>query len=111
MTNNEIIYSEAIAAGIYTKEQADAILATGHMLPIHTFPEWKRMGYSVKKGEKAAITTQLWKFTTKPTKAAQAAAEAAGKEAAEDPHYYLAKAYLFTAEQVKPMKPSGNEPQ
>lgn len=39
MTNNEIIYSEAIAAGIYTQDQADAILASGHALPIHTFPE------------------------------------------------------------------------
>lgn len=39
MTNNEIIYSESIAAGIYTQDQADAILSSGHALPIHTFPE------------------------------------------------------------------------
>ena len=90
MTNNEIIYSEAIAAGIYTQEQADAILASGHALPIHTFPEWKRLGYSVKKGEKAAIKTRLWKYTTQPTKAAREAAELAGKEPDADPHYYLA---------------------
>lgn len=74
MTNNEIIYSESIAAGIYTQDQADAILSSGHALPIHTFPEWKRMGYSVKKGEKAAIKTRLWKYTTQPTKAAREAA-------------------------------------
>lgn len=102
MTNNEIIYSEAIAAGIYTQDQADAILASGHALPIHTFPEWKRMGYSVKKGEKAAIKTRLWKYTTKPTKAAREAAELAGKEPDADPHYYLAPAYLFTVAQVQP---------
>ena len=97
MTNNEIIYSESIAAGIYTQDQADAILSSGHALPIHTFPEWKRMGYSVKKGEKAAIKTRLWKYTTQPTKAAREAAELAGKEPDADPHYYLAPAYLFTA--------------
>lgn len=108
MTNSQIIYSEAISAGIYTQEQADAILASGHALPIHTFAEWKRMGYSVKKGEHAAITCQLWKFTTKPTKAAQAAAEAAGKEADEDPHYYLAKAHLFTGAQVQRSKDGKN---
>lgn len=102
MTNNETIYSEAIAAGIYTQEQADAILAAGRPLPIHTFPEWLRMGYGVKKGEKAAIKTRLWKYTTKPTKAAREAAELAGKEPDADPHYYLAPAYLFTAAQVQP---------
>ena len=75
MTNNEIIYSEAIAAGIYTQEQADAILA---------------------------IKTRLWKYTTQPTKAAREAAELAGKEPDADPHYYLAPAYLFTAAQVQP---------
>ncbi|WP_317335991.1 hypothetical protein [Dysosmobacter welbionis] len=69
---------------------------------IHTFPEWKRMGYSVKKGEKAAIKTRLWKYTTQPTKAAREAAELAGKEPDADPHYYLAPAYLFTAAQVQP---------
>lgn len=85
MTNNEIIYSEAIAAGIYTQEQADAILASGHALPLHTFPEWKRLGYSVKKGEKAAVKTRLWKYTTQPTKAAREAAELAGKERTPTP--------------------------
>ncbi|MFR5780456.1 MAG: hypothetical protein ACLUEK_00700 [Oscillospiraceae bacterium] len=30
----------------------------------HTFAEWKRMGYSVKKGQHAALTCQLWKYTT-----------------------------------------------
>ena len=68
----------------------------------HTFAEWKRMGYSVKKGEKAAIKTRLWKYTTQPTKAAREAAELAGKEPDADPHYYLAPAYLFTAAQVQP---------
>ena len=40
----------------------------------HTFAEWKRMGYSVKKGAKSAITCQLWKYTDKPGKAAREAA-------------------------------------
>lgn len=35
----------------------------------HTFAEWKRMGYSVKKGQHAALTCQLWKYTDKPGKA------------------------------------------
>ena len=49
----------------------------------HTFAEWKRMGYSVKKGAKSAITCQLWKYTDKPGKAAREAAEAAAKLTAD----------------------------
>lgn len=68
----------------------------------HTFAEWKRLGYSVKKGEKAALTCMLWKYTDKPGKAAREAAAAAGKDAPEsDPHFYMSKAHLFHALQVQ----------
>ena len=109
MTNNEIIINQAIAHGIYTKAEAQAIVAAKGCLPIHTFAEWKKAGYSVKRGEHAAITCDLWKYTERPGKAAKAArAEAAkagqnGPDAdAPDPHYYMAKARLFTLDQVKP---------
>lgn len=85
MTNNEIIINQAIAHGIYTKAEAQAIVAAKGCLPIHTFAEWKKAGYSVKRGEHAAITCDLWKYADAP-----------------DPHYYMAKAHLFTREQVKP---------
>ena len=49
----------------------------------HTFAEWKRMGYSVKKGAKSAITCQLWKYTDKPGKAARKAAKLARMAAAK----------------------------
>lgn len=78
MTNNEIIINQAIAHGIYTKAEAQAIVAAKGCLPIHTFAEWKKAGYSVKRGEHAAITCDLWKYTERPGKAAKAArAEAA----------------------------------
>ena len=57
----------------------------------HTFAEWKRMGYSVKKGAKSAITCQLWKYTDKPGKAVREAAEAAGKDAPETPAFLHGK--------------------
>lgn len=109
MTNNEIIYRESIAAGIFTQEQADQIISSGARLPLHTFQEWKRMGYSVKKGEHAALVCTLWKFTNKPGKAGRQAAANLAEIAAElveekdDPHYYMAKASLFTVAQVKPL--------
>jgi hypothetical protein len=71
----------------------------------HTFAEWKRMGYSVKKGQHAALVCQLWKYTDKPGKAAREAAAAAGEEAPEvDPHFYMAKSHLFHALQVEKSK-------
>lgn len=109
MTNNEIIYRESIAAGIFTQEQADQIISTGARLPLHTFQEWKHMGFSVKKGEHAALVCYLWKFTNKPGKAGRQAVANLSEVAAElveekdDPHYYMAKASLFTAAQVKPL--------
>ena len=121
MTNNEIIINQAIAHGIYTKAEAQAIVAAKGCLPIHTFAEWKKAGYSVKRGEHAAITCDLWKYTDRPgkaTKAARAEAAKAGQNGpdadAPDPHYYMAKAHLFTREQVKPAgqddAPSGTTP-
>lgn len=66
MTNNEIIINQAIAHGIYTKAEAQAIVAAKGCLPIHTFAEWKKAGYSVKRGEHAAVTCDLWKYTERP---------------------------------------------
>ena len=109
MTNNEIIISEAIKHGIYTKAEAQTIVAAHGCLPIHTFAEWKKAGYSVKRGEHAAITCDLWKYTERPGKATKAARTEAAKAGqngpdadAPDPHYYMAKAHLFTRDQVKP---------
>ena len=71
----------------------------------HTFAEWKCMGYSVKKGQHAALVCNLWKYTDKPGKAAREAAAAAGEEAPEvDPHFYMAKSHLFHALQVEKSK-------
>lgn len=71
----------------------------------HTFAEWKRMGFSVKKGQHAALVCNLWKYTDKPGKATREAAAQAGQDAPEsDPHFYMAKAHLFNALQVEKSK-------
>ena len=67
---------------------------------IHTFADWKARGYFVNKGEKAIARFTIWNFTSKPTKAAREAAEAAGKEANEDPRYYMKEACFFTKSQT-----------
>lgn len=73
---------------------------------LHTFDYWKKIGMSVKKGEKALTECPLWKYTTKPSKAQREAAEAEGKEAAPDPHYYPTKSHLFSCLQVESSRPA-----
>lgn len=88
-----------------TATAEDLFAATLAAETFHTFAEWKRMGYSVKKGQHAALTCNLWKYTDKPGKAAREAAAEAGKDAPEtDPHFYMTKAHLFHALQVERSK-------
>lgn len=84
-----------------TTHDAEIILAASEL---HTFDYWKKAGKSVKLHEKALIECYLWKYTTKPSKAQQEAAEAEGKEAAPDPHYYPTKSHLFSCLQVEDAK-------
>lgn len=95
MTNFDIIANSAIENGLYTKAQVEAIFSQGLQLPLHTFAEWKRMGYSVKKGETAKMTCRIWKYTNKEVERTEETKEQA------DNHYYLAKALFFTREQVE----------
>lgn len=48
MTNEQIIANSAVAAGIFTQEEAEAYFSHGMRLPIHTFAEWKNHGYCQK---------------------------------------------------------------
>lgn len=86
-----------------TAHDAEIMLAASEL---HTFDYWKKEGKSVKLHEKALIECYLWKYTTKPSKAQREAAEAEGKEAAPDPHYYPTKSHLFSCLQVQDSKPA-----
>lgn len=86
-----------------TTHDAEIMLAASEL---HTFDYWKKAGKSVKLHEKALIECYLWKYTTKPSKAQREAAEAEGKEAAPDPHYYPTKSHLFSCLQVEDSKPA-----
>lgn len=101
MTNEQIIANSAVAAGIFTQEEAEAYFSHGMRLPIHTFAEWKNHGYMVKKGEHAALTVSIWKPKTskkKDEKTVDAKEENSG--------FFLTTAYLFTKQQVEAIKPA-----
>lgn len=98
MTNLEIIATEAMAAGIYTKEQIEEMLKQTGTIPLHTFAEWKRLGYKVKKGEHAKLACRIWKWNDKTETVQTKDGEDQEVDAS---HYYLAKAFFFTSEQVE----------
>jgi hypothetical protein len=102
MTNEQIIANSAVAAGIFTQEEAEAYFSHGMRLPIHTFAEWKNHGYMVKKGEHAALTVSIWKPKTRKRKDGKTVEE--DKE--EDGGFFLTTAYLFTKQQVEAIKPA-----
>ena len=118
MTNDQIIYNTVKTAftqeqitemnqKIYSPQQIALYSADPCQLAaqgFHTFAEWKRMGFAVKKGQHAALVANLWKYSDKPSKAAREAAEAAGEEAPTDSRFYRTKAYLFHRLQVEKIR-------
>ena len=96
MTNIEIICNELVNHKIYTENELTTMLEKGIDIPCHTYNEWKKLGYQVKKGEKASIATRLWKHNDKK----EPKYDKDGKEI-EQRDFYLNYAYLFLASQVE----------
>lgn len=80
MTNAEII--------------ANAKLANGITEEAHTFAHWKKLGYFVRKGEKAAFSTRIWKYAGKKV-------EKDGEEDEQNMKMFMKKAHFFTRSQVE----------
>lgn len=60
---------------------------------IHTFAEWKRLGFSVKKGEKAKYKIVIWNKSTKNKKE--------DEEQEDNSYFYTKVAAFFSMDQVK----------
>jgi hypothetical protein len=64
MNNRKIIEEAAVTAGIFTEEQIEAYQKEGD-LPLKTYIQWKNLGYTVRKGEEAKVTTYVWQYSQK----------------------------------------------
>lgn len=64
---------------------------------LNTFLYWKCNGYHVKRGEKACVTTKLWKRKTRK----QQENEEDEENENSDRNYILVNAYLFSSSQVE----------
>jgi len=100
MKNIDIILSDAIQHKIYTREEAAALILAHGCLPLRTFAEWKKLGFSVKKGEKAALVSFIWK----PKMSKKMLDDGIKEDGDSVVDYYWTKAHLFTDKQVEPIK-------
>lgn len=98
MTNFDIIASGAIAAGIYTEDQIQQIISNTGDLPLHTFAEWKRMGFSVKKGAKAILSCYIWRWNSKTESLPM---KDGTEQEVDASHYYKKRVYFFGLDQVE----------
>ena len=64
---------------------------------LYTFAAWKRLGFSVKKGEKSTHVVALWKYTEKKKDEDEEEKQIGGYCVTRNMH-------LFTREQVEPLK-------
>ena len=101
MTNMQIITEAAILNGLYTEDEALALLTENGELPLHTFAEWKRMGYTVRKGEKARMSCSIWRYNKKSETVQQKDGE---EKEVDKSHFYKQLAHFFTAEQVEKLE-------
>lgn len=100
MTNCEIIEKEEIA-----------LIATGELKDgehLHTLQGWKHLGYSVKRGSHALVTTKLWKKckkvkTTNKPEILGIGCDDETKEKNEKTYkdFILVKSFLFSSSQVE----------
>lgn len=79
MTNIEIIQMEKINNKLHPDTE------------LHTYKIWQSLGYQVKKGEKAIVSTKLWKNVDVTDK----------KTGKKEQKMILCNASLFSYEQVK----------
>lgn len=97
---------ELAPGSMMTQEEADRA-AFGEYLAVnlyHTFEGWKKSGYSVKKGEHAAVIAWIWK-PKKPSKAEQEAeALMQSGPSLMAPEFVKCKAFLFSRDQVEKVR-------
>lgn len=107
MNNSQIIYNAAKAHG-FTDDQLNQLQAAYRGdLPFHTIPEWSRRGYHVKADAAPLFECDLWKHTSKPSRAAVQAAQENGDEAPEQsPHFYKKLSYIYSFAQVEKNAPA-----
>lgn len=104
MTNLQIIANDAIENNLYTEAEVVALFEKMGCLPLFTFAEWKKKGYFVRKGEKAKMTSFLWKMKKEK---AQGNDKDGNNVEVDENNFYKVKAFLFDITQVEKIEKVG----
>lgn len=111
--NNALIMSAGIEAGAFSAVEIIGYFTEARMPHFHTIEIWNRMGYQVKKGERARFQARIWKYTEKAVKltAEDAAAMNAGSmiegvtyaegDEIQRGNFIKKDAYFFSLQQVE----------
>lgn len=81
MKNQEIIANAAVQIGLLSEDEAKRRVQVGEDIPLHTLQGWKLRGNYHVKEDAEPLEVKLWKRQ-------------------EDGRFYLAKAYLYSKEQM-----------
>ena len=81
LKNQEIIANAAVRIGLLTAEKAKQMLDAGEDIPLHTVQGWNLRGNYRIKDNAEPVEVKLWKKQ-------------------EDGKFYLAKAYLYSEDQM-----------
>lgn len=87
MTNNEIILTYMNMNGL----DPDLVV-------LHTYNQWKSLGFKVKHGEKSHHKISIWK---KSSKKVEVEKEDGTTEMIDDDRYFLKDSAFFTQDQVE----------
>lgn len=104
-SNTAAIIRAGILEKVFTVPEMVTFLETGRAPEYHTFDVWKKAGYMVRKGEKAAFSALIWKYTADGGKDAEPETETDGEtEEKAGPDFIHKVAYLFGPAQVEKME-------
>lgn len=102
-SNTAAIIRAGILEKVFTVPEMVTFLETGRAPEYHTFDVWKKAGYMVRKGEKAAFKAAIWKYTADEKTDADAETDGETEEKA-GPDFIHKVAYLFGPAQVEKME-------
>lgn len=104
-SNTAAIIRAGILEKVFTIPEMVTFLETGRAPEYHTFDVWKKNGYSVRKGEKAAFSALIWKHIADGGKDAEPETDAETEtDEKAGPDFIHKVAYLFGPAQVEKME-------
>lgn len=103
-SNTAAIIRAGILEKVFTVPEMVTFLETGRAPNYHTFDVWKKAGFTVRKGEKAAFKAAIWKYTADGGKDAETETETDAEEVKAGPDFIHKVSYFFGPSQVEKLE-------